>query len=382
MDTSSNLKLPFIAAAQAQKHVTHNAAILALDTMVQLSVLDRDLTAPPTAPLAGDRYIVAGGATGAWENKDWQIAAWQDGAWVFYPATTGWLAWVEDEELLSAWDGGAWVQASSGGLLSVPMMGVNSTPDSTNRLSTSSPSTLLNHDGASHQVKINKNSDADTASLLYQTNWSGRAEMGTTGDDDWHVKVSADGSLWKEALHVSKEDGAVTVSQEMVLPDGVKIANHGTTDSGGVEIEAGGTYGKVALTLQSAGLVTGALFEQRSLLGSGLDVLDFAFKTLSEQMSLRIESRAEYTFTGNTPEWQVNDYSQAPTLSNLLAVSPNQCLVQMPMGLKSYTIATLPSAVATSAGSLAYVSDAAGGAVPAFCDGANWRNITDRAIVV
>ena len=44
-DISPHLLLPYILAAQAQKHVTHNEAIRLLDAVVQLSVLDRDLTA-------------------------------------------------------------------------------------------------------------------------------------------------------------------------------------------------------------------------------------------------------------------------------------------------------------------------------------------------
>ena len=65
-DATTNLLLPWILAAQAQKHVTHNEALRLLDNLVQLSVLDLDLTAPPGSPADGDRYIVASGATGGW----------------------------------------------------------------------------------------------------------------------------------------------------------------------------------------------------------------------------------------------------------------------------------------------------------------------------
>jgi len=47
--------------------------------------------------------------------------------------------------------------------------------------------------------------------------------------------------------------------------------------------------------------------------------------------------------------------------------------------LRSYTVATLP-AVGT-AGGMIFVSDEAGGSIPAFSDGTNWRRVTDRAIV-
>ena len=48
--------------------------------------------------------------------------------------------------------------------------------------------------------------------------------------------------------------------------------------------------------------------------------------------------------------------------------------------LPSYTVATLPAA-ATYARAMIYVSNEAGGAVPAFSDGTDWRRVTDRAVV-
>jgi hypothetical protein len=108
MDATSNLSLPFIIAAQAQKHVTHNEALRALDAVVQLSVLDKDLAAPPGSPAEGTRYIVGPGPTGAWAGRAGGIAAFQDGAWAFYEPQVGWRAWVADEDRLYVWSGSAW----------------------------------------------------------------------------------------------------------------------------------------------------------------------------------------------------------------------------------------------------------------------------------
>jgi len=77
MSETPSLGLPLLAAEQAQKHVTHNEAISALDALVQLAVKDRGLAAPPGSPAAGDRYIVAAGASGAWAGHESEIAAWQ-----------------------------------------------------------------------------------------------------------------------------------------------------------------------------------------------------------------------------------------------------------------------------------------------------------------
>ena len=49
-DATTHLQLPYILAAQAQKHVTHNEALRILDGLIQLSVLNRDLSSPPGSP--------------------------------------------------------------------------------------------------------------------------------------------------------------------------------------------------------------------------------------------------------------------------------------------------------------------------------------------
>jgi len=213
MSNSPILGLPFIEAAQAQKHVTHNEALKALDAVMQLGVLDRGLSSAPGSPAEGDRYIIAAGATGSWLGQDAKIAAFQDSAWTFYTPREGWLAWVADEDLLLVWDGVLWSAVSGGGggsVNPVPLVGVNATADVTNRLSVSSPTVLLNHEGAGHQLKINKNLASDTASLLFQTGFSGRAEMGLTGDDDYRFKVSSDGAVWNEAIVINRITGGVT----------------------------------------------------------------------------------------------------------------------------------------------------------------------------
>jgi hypothetical protein len=63
-------------------------------------------------------------------------------------------------------------------LANLQNVGTNLTADVTNRLSISAPASLYSHEGAGQKIKINKASTADTASLIFWTNWSGHAEMG------------------------------------------------------------------------------------------------------------------------------------------------------------------------------------------------------------
>ncbi len=210
-DNTPKLNLPYILPSQAQKHVTHNEAIRALDALVQLSVIDRTHDAPPPSPVEGDRHIVAiPAAPGVWTGQGGRIAAWQDGAWAFYAPRAGWLAWVENENALLVHDGSAWTAAGSSQGSSFSSLGVGgATADTTNRLAVSAPATLLTHSGADHQVKVNKSVAANTASLLFQTGFSGRAEMGTAGNDDFSIKVSADGTTWNNGLVVDRATGAL-----------------------------------------------------------------------------------------------------------------------------------------------------------------------------
>lgn len=201
MTTSPNLNLPYILPAQAQKHITHNEAIKLLDSLVQLSVLDRSLSAPPTSPVAGDRHIIAGTATGDWVGAENHIALWDGTAWVTLPPHPGWCAWCEAEERLLVFTGSAWLPLIAG----APMFGINTSADTTNRLAVKSDAVLLSHDDVTPgtgdmRVSLNKAAVAQTASFLFESNWSGRAEFGLTGDDRFHLKLSADGSLWSEIL--------------------------------------------------------------------------------------------------------------------------------------------------------------------------------------
>ena len=220
MSDTPNLKLPHIEAAQAQKHVTHNEALRTLDAIIQLGVLDRDAASPPGSPNDGDRYLIASGSSGDWTGKEQQIAVWQDGIWVFLEPRPGWLCWVIDEDVLTVWNGTGWQDvdvAVPQALQNKSMVGINTTADTTNRLSVKSDAVLFSHDGSGIQAKLNKNASSDTASFLFQTGWSGRAEIGLAGDDDFAFKVSDDGASWHTAFILDSADGTPRFHQPLEL---------------------------------------------------------------------------------------------------------------------------------------------------------------------
>jgi hypothetical protein len=108
MTDTPRLALPVIEAAQAQKHVTHNEALVLLDALTQLTVESRTLSAPPPSPAEGACYIPAVSTTGAWSGWSGQIAAYSGGGWLRIAPVSGLKAWVKAERLTVTYEDGVW----------------------------------------------------------------------------------------------------------------------------------------------------------------------------------------------------------------------------------------------------------------------------------
>ncbi|WP_170333439.1 DUF2793 domain-containing protein [Ruegeria arenilitoris] len=254
---SPRLNLPFLQPSQAQKHVTHNEALRQLDLIVQLSVVSMNATTPPAVPGQGDVYALGASPTGDWSDNPGQLAAWLDNAWHFIEPDTGWRAWDQDTDRIKIWDGNAWTDLPVE-TQNLPGIGIQTGHDATNRLSVRSPATLLSHDGGGHQLKINKASAGDTASLLFQSNWTGHAEMGLSGNTGFAIKVSPDGGSWTEALSIDPATGTAT---------GAAVQASATDTTAGRLMRADYGYGPGNLlgsVSEASGAPTGAVIERGS----------------------------------------------------------------------------------------------------------------------
>ncbi len=219
MSASPNLRLPYLDANQNQKTVTHNAALRMLDALVNLHVASTVLSAPPAAPNDGQCWIVASGGTGAWLGKDLNVAAWQDGAWSFYAPNPGFVAYVDALGAALMWTGSAWTSLLGAiKTLGLAALGIGTGADATNPLSAklnaalfaALPTTASPAGTGDVRVKLSKQAAGNTASILFQDSWSGRAEIGLAGDDDFHVKVSPDGASFYDAIVVAAAGGGVS----------------------------------------------------------------------------------------------------------------------------------------------------------------------------
>ena len=81
--TSARLGLPLLAPGQAQKEMTHNEALAAIDLALAASVRAVGLDAPPLSPTPGESWIVGASPTGAWAGQAGALAGWTAGGWRF-----------------------------------------------------------------------------------------------------------------------------------------------------------------------------------------------------------------------------------------------------------------------------------------------------------
>ena len=252
-DNSARLALPYIQPSQAQKHVTHNEALARLDVLVQLVLEETDASTPPALPEPGQIWALRTAPQTAWAGQPGMLAQWDGSGWLFVAPQTGWRAWLRSSGSLGVFDGTGWIQTEAS--QTVDGLGIQASWDATNRLAVSAQASLFSHAGQGHQVKVNKAGASDTASLLYQSDWTGHAEMGLAGNNDFAIKVSPDGANWTDAMVVDAATGTVR---------GAAVQSSATDLAAGKLAQAALTYGPgnvVGTVAQSGGVPTGAVIE-------------------------------------------------------------------------------------------------------------------------
>lgn len=112
MPQTDRLALPLLAAAQAQKEMTHNEALALLDIATQAVVQSVSPSTVPSSPSVGQCWIVGTGATGIWSGHDKAIACWTSGGWRFVPPLPDMQVWSIADGTHARFDSGTWVVGS------------------------------------------------------------------------------------------------------------------------------------------------------------------------------------------------------------------------------------------------------------------------------
>jgi hypothetical protein len=218
MTDTARLGLPLLAAGQAQKHVTHNEALALLDALVQMRLEAVDVNDPPEAPAEGEAHGVGPAPSGAWSGRAGAVAVRSGGAWTFLTPAEGWTAWDAGTGRLLVRTGSGWrsLDALLKRLGDLDALAIGTALDPNNPLSVKARSALFSSPGTegedgSLRVAFNRGAASGAATHLFQSDWSGRAETGLAGDDRWRLKVSVDGSLWRDAIVADPARGSVRI---------------------------------------------------------------------------------------------------------------------------------------------------------------------------
>lgn len=208
-DFTPRLGLPYLLSNQAQKHVTVNESLQTLDSLCMASVLGK-ASAPPAEPIEGDAWLLATAPQGIWNiGQEHDLVVYVDQAWRQFTPRIGWRIWDVSTSALCVYNGESWIALAPGDtppsqLQNLGKLGLGTTATDANPLAVELNAALFNAKpsdaGGSGDLRViyNKVEASGTASFLFQTGWSGRGEVGLTGDDRLTLKVSADGSNWRE----------------------------------------------------------------------------------------------------------------------------------------------------------------------------------------
>ena len=217
-------------------------------------------TATRRPPLRGegDRYLVGATPTRAFAGHAGGLAAFDAGAWRFFPPRAGWTAFVAGESRIVVFDGAAWVEIEHvlRAFADLDRLGLGTAADDVNRLAVKLNAALFTAldaaGGGSGDLRmvLNKETASDTVSQLYQSGNSGRAEIGLTGSDDLEIKVSADGSAWMSALRIDRATGALFAgAAALTRPAGNTLSVNADADAPAVLLKrSGATVGSIAVT--------------------------------------------------------------------------------------------------------------------------------------
>ncbi|WP_295244072.1 DUF2793 domain-containing protein [uncultured Brevundimonas sp.] len=225
-DFSARLNLPYVAAGQMQKHVTLNTALTRLDALLQTAVVSRTTAIQPDDASDGDLYILPPEAEGAaWAGRAaGTLMRFEAGGWTVVSAPDGTIAGVLDEGVVVVRADGAWIALGQrlGEVQGLKRLGLGTTADEANPLAAKINAALFTARGEEEggdgdlRLTLNKATAGDVLSLLFQSGYAARAELGLIGDDDLRLKACDDAGIWRSVWRVDRATGRIAFDQGAV----------------------------------------------------------------------------------------------------------------------------------------------------------------------
>ncbi|HEY1944127.1 MAG TPA: hypothetical protein VGH40_18595 [Roseiarcus sp.] len=191
-----------------------NYTALTSDRLIAFTALTaaRVVTLPPAASYPTGTRLMIVDESGACSSAK-TIAVNRAGSDLIDGATNFAIAGAYGGLEIESNGSNAWTILSPKPNLQASLVSVGTAPDPNNPLSVYGPSALFN--GATNMnVTVNKNGASATASMIFEDGFSGRAQMGLNGSDNFSFKVSPNGSSWTTAIALDAATGAATFANQ------------------------------------------------------------------------------------------------------------------------------------------------------------------------
>lgn len=222
-DFSARLNLPYLAAGQMQKHVTMNTALTRLDALLQTAVVSRTTVIQPADTSDGDLYILPQEAEGvAWAGRAaGALMRFERGGWTVVTTPDGMIAGVLDEGVVVVRADEGWITLGQrlGEVQPLTRLGLGTTANDANPLAAKINAALFTARGEEEggdgdlRLTLNKATAGDVLSLLFQSGYAARAELGLIGDDDLSLKACDDAGIWRSVCRVDRATGRIAFDQ-------------------------------------------------------------------------------------------------------------------------------------------------------------------------
>ncbi len=341
-------------------------------------------TAPPGSPADGDRHLVIATATGAFAGKEGYIAQYDaaNTRWLFIAPIAGMKVTVDGSAALRIYTGAAWTVTGATAAADVaftPTGGVAAT-------------TVQAAIAEVDSEKVTKASGTTNGRLWRFTDTAGALGQSQAAEDGSGNVTTVGNVTAGTAATVQMSVGATEATVRALVSGGAtgwSVGLNRPGDGVGPNLVFA-SYGAGAWTRRASLSTDGDL----SLHSSSLT------KTFpGKAVLINAPTAADYSgfdlFTAGTYRARFIASDAAALLdsasglsilfrpggSATLTMLASRTISGVPFTLPSYTVATVPSASAMTAGTEIFVTNEAGGAVPAFSDGTNWRRVTDRAVI-
>lgn len=109
MSSTPNFSIPLLYAAQAQKEITHNEALVLIDALLAGVVEGASDNPAAISPAPGQAWIVGNAPVGPWSGKAQQIAVFAEGGWRFAPSVPGMRLFDRASGQMRIFEGGEWI---------------------------------------------------------------------------------------------------------------------------------------------------------------------------------------------------------------------------------------------------------------------------------